>query len=212
MNLYPLIKAEEAASILSVLQAMEWHTGRARTKELEGTVKNNLEILPEHDKSAKKLLHGIGRNLLSNSSVQLNHIPLQVHPPKFSAYSEGANYKLHTDAPWMGKTRTDLSCTLWLSEPESYEGGELCLEGKMIKGEAGQCLIYECGQPHEVKPVTSGKRVCVVTWIQSRIRDPHKRKLVSDFRKLLAKLEPDHGDWFVEGGVIHSSLIRMWME
>jgi len=210
MNLYQLFDEPQTAMILDTIKGIGWHQGRARTRELEGTVKQNLEILPQHDDKAKGLSDGIGQKIISNPAIQLNHIPVKTHPPKFSCYSNGAHYKTHTDAPWMGSTRTDLSCTLWLNE--DYEGGELCVGGKQIKGKVGQCFIYECGLPHEVKPVTKGERICSVTWIQSRIRDPNKRKLVSDFRKLLAKMEPDHKDWFIEGGTIHSSLIRMWME
>jgi len=211
MNLYQLLTPDEASSILTVVRGMDWSQGKARTKELEGTVKQNLEILPEGE-ITKKLSSSISKKLVSHKSIQLNHIPIKVHPPKFSLYREGGHYKAHTDAPWMGTTRTDLSCTIWLSAPDTYEGGELCMNGQKIKGKSGQCLVYECGDRHEVKPVTSGERVCAVMWIQSRIRDSHKRTLVSNFRKFLAKLEPEHKDWFVEGGAIHSSLIRMWME
>jgi len=185
---------------------MEWSPGRARTKQLEGTVKQNEEIL------SCDLLTAVGTKILRNSGIQLNHVPLKVHPPKFSRYSEGARSHVHTDAPWMGETRTDLSCTVWLSDPDTYEGGELRLNGKSVKGKPGQCLVYDCGVPHEVTEVTKGERICAVTWIQSRIRDPIKRKIVSDFRKFLSKMEPEHPDWFVEGGQIHSSIIRMWME
>jgi len=209
MNIYQLISEQHANDILGDLDG--WEKGRARTEELEGTIKQNDEILPI-DPAIVHLSNAIGRKITSNRSIQLNHIPVQIHPPKFSLYRNGSHYKMHTDAPWMGKTRTDLSCTLWLSDPDTYEGGELCISGKEIKGKAGQCLVYECGLPHEVKPVTKGERICAVTWIQSRIRDPIKRKLISDFRKFLSKLEPGHKDWFLEGGSIHSSLIRMWME
>jgi len=183
MNLYQLFDAGQAKEILSGLEGIMWSGGRARTRELEGTVKQNLEILPSHDETANKFLAAIGSSILKHSSIQLNHIPLQVHPPKFSKYSGGAHYKRHTDAPWMGNTRTDLSCTVWLSDPGSYEGGELCIVGEQIKGKAGQCMIYDCGLPHEVKPVTDGERICAITWLQSRIRDPKKRKLVSALRK-----------------------------
>jgi len=212
LNIYQLFDAEQAQVMLDATDAMQWSQGRARTKELEGTVKQNLEILPSSSDVANKLLDVIGRQILRNPSIQVNHVPLKIHPPKFSRYADGAHYKAHTDSPWMGETRTDLSCTVWLSDPESYEGGELLLNGKSVKGKPGQCLVYDCGVPHEVTPVTVGARVCAVTWIQSRIREAHKRKIVSDFRKFLSKLEPDHQDWFLEGGSIHSSLIRMWME
>jgi len=212
MNLYQLFDKSQAETILSTLKEMEWSEGRARTKEATGTIKQNLEILPDDNDTAYQLLLEIDKTLNENLDIQLNHAPLKTHPPKFNKYLDGGQYKTHTDAPWMGITRTDLSCTIFLSDPDSYEGGELCINGQAIKGKAGECFIYECGTPHSVNPVTSGERICANTWIQSRIRDPHKRKLVTDLRKLLHKIEPDHRDWFLEGASIHSALFRMWME
>jgi len=206
MNLYQLFDESQAKTILSALDEMDWSVGRAATKKLTGTIKQNVEILPSDNDTANKLLFSIGKMLNENPEIQLNHAPIKIHPPKFNKYRDGGHYKTHTDAPWMGETRTDLSCTIWLSDPDSYEGGELCISGNMIKGRPGECLIYDCGMPHSVTPVTSGERICAITWVQSRIRDPHKRKLVSDLRKLLAKIEPDHRDWFVDGAAIHSAL------
>jgi PKHD-type hydroxylase len=203
MMMHQIFSEEEALAIAAAAaQFSGWSQGLARTRELTGTVKQNDELL-EHE-----LLGDIGRRMMNNNSVQLNHIPERMHRPKFSRYRKGQHYKLHTDAPWMGATRTDLSCTLWLSG--GYAGGELVIEGKPFKGKPGQCLVYECGQKHEVRPVTEGERVCVVTWIQSRIRDSHKRRIVSELRALLRALEgrPE----FVDGSKIHSALIRMWME
>ena len=203
MNLYQLTTPEHAASIVSGIKSTQWAEGKARTKELTGTVKQNSEILDS------KALKDIGQLIIRHPAVQLNCIPHRLHPPKFSRYTKGQRYLIHTDSPWMGETRTDLSCTLWLND--DYEGGELCIDGKKIKGKPGQAMIYPCELPHEVLPVTKGERICAITWIESRIRDPHKRKLISDMRKFLSKFE-DNQPLFVEGGRIHSALIRMWME
>lgn len=211
--MHRILSAEAADTVVGKLQGMSWGAGKARTEELTGTVKQNLEILPGDSEQAGALSTAIGKKLINHPSFQLDAIPIMVHPPKFSKYSEGAHYKQHTDAPWMGRVRTDLSCTLWLSDPNTYDGGELCIEGhKPIKGKAGQCLVYDCGIPHKVNPVTNGERVCALTWVQSRIRDSHKRKIVSNLRKLLAEMEPEHKDWFLAGGSVHSSLLRMWSE
>lgn len=203
MKIYNILPEALALSIGENVRKSEWPVGKARTKELTGTVKNNGEIL-SHD-----ALQSIGTKIGANTQVQLDHIPLKLHPPKFSRYAKGDYYQSHTDAPWMGQTRTDLSCTLWLSN--DYEGGFLRIEDKELKGAPGQCIVYNCGTPHEVTPVTSGERICAVTWIQSRIRDAHKRKLVSDFRKFLANFE-DNRTLFMQGGQIHSALLRLWCE
>ena len=204
MRLYDILPEPQARALgEQVAKSGAWTTGRARTEALTGTVKQNSEIL-NHAASQT-----IGKRLSTHRELQLDCIPLRLYPPKFSRYAEGQHYKLHTDAPWMGETRTDLSCTLWLSD--DYGGGELCIAGQEFRGKPGQALIYDCGEPHEVKPVTSGERICAITWIESRVRDPHKRRLVSDFRRFLSRFEDDQA-LFVEGGRIHSALLRMWIE
>jgi len=203
MKMYDLFKRHEAVAISENLRDAAWGVGKARTKELTGTIKKNSELLEYRG------LQNIGKTIGSHPQIQLDHIPFKLHPPKFSSYKQGDYYQSHTDAPWMGVTRTDLSCTLWLTE--DYEGGFLRVDGEEIKGKPGQCVVYDCGSPHEVTPVTAGERICVVTWIQSRIRDSHKRQLVSDFRKFLANFE-DNQKLFVAGGQIHSALLRMWIE
>lgn len=204
MKLYRLLPAEQARQIAGELSG--WKEGLARTRELTGTVKQNEEIL---GKDAPNMSRVITTAILTNANVQLECIPLKIHPPKFSRYAGSSHYNEHTDAPWMGDVRTDLSCTLWLND--DYDGGELCIGGEKYKGQAGVAAIYNCEMPHSVAPVTRGERICAITWMQSRIRDPHKRGLVTDFRKFLSKIEDDQR-LFVEGGRIHSALIRMWME
>lgn len=202
MKIYRILPEKQARNLASVVANMQWQQGKARTKELTGTAKQNEEIL--HDKS----LDEIGKRIIHHPEVQLDCLPLKLHAPKYSRYRDGNRYHKHTDAPWMGSTRTDLSCTLWLND--DYEGGELEMGGRQYKGKPGEALVYECGEPHEVLPVTSGERICVITWIQSRVRDPAKRRLVSDMRRSLTKLEGD--DLFVEFGRYHSALLRMWAE
>lgn len=202
MKTYRIITKEQALALAEKTKGLSWQQGKARTKELTGTTKQNKEIL------SHVALQTLGKRIAAHPEIQLDTIPIKMHAPKFSRYSEGEHYKLHTDAPWMGDTRTDLSCTLWLSE--DYDGGELVIDGVPYKGEPGECLIYNCGLPHEVRPVTFGERICVITWIQSRVRDSEKRKLITDFRRFLGNFEDS--PLFLEGGRIHSALLRMWIE
>ena len=202
MKLYRVLPKEQAKQIGQTLLDRDWSEGRARTKEETGTTKKNREIL-EHP-----LLDSLGRRILANPELAIDCIPLKCHKPKFSRYSVGSAYHKHTDAPWMGNTRTDLSCTLWLSD--DYEGGELVIDGEPFKGEPGECLVYECGRVHEVTEVTQGERVCAVTWIQSRIRDPYKRRHVSEYRRFVEKLKGT--DHYLEAGRFNSALLRMWSE
>lgn len=203
MKFYQILPENQAIAFAKKASGMSWSSGKARTTKLTGTVKKNEEILDG------VLLQGIGKRIASDRELQLDCIPLKLHNPKFSRYRERMQYHLHTDAPWMGETRTDLSCTLFLND--DYEGGELKIGNQKLRGKPGCAVVYDCGTPHEVLPVTSGERICVITWIQSRIRCPIRRKLVTDFRRFLSNFEDDP-DLFVQGGQIHSSLIRMWME
>ncbi len=203
MNTYQIISAARAKKYADIARGMEWAAGRARTAALTGTVKQNDEIV------GPSQLSGLGRAIINNPGIQLNHMPLQCYPPKFSRYRDGQHYKRHTDAPWMGASRTDLSVTLWLTD--DYEGGELLIGGRSFKGKSGQCIVYDCGEPHEVLPVTAGERICVITWVQSRVRDPIKRKWLSDMRKFLASFE-DEQERFLEGSRLYSAMLRRWTE
>lgn len=203
MKFYQVLPEQQARGIADTIRGLSWSHGKARTKELTGTVKQNSEIL-NHG-----ALQMIGKRIAAHPGIQLDAIPLKLHPPKFSRYIDGQHYKAHTDAPWMGETRTDLSCTVWLTD--EYEGGELVIGGEPVKGLPGMCVLYDCGEVHEVRPVTSGARIAAVTWIQSRIRDPGKRRLVREFRQFLSNFEDDY-DLFTQGGRIHSALLRRWVE
>lgn len=200
---YKILDQDKARELAEKVKELDWQDGKARTKQLTGTVKRNQEILDDPS------LKVIGKMIANHPEIQLDAIPKKIYPPKYSRYVPGDAYHKHTDSPWMGDIRTDLSCTLWLSD--EFGGGSLCIDGQRYRCEPGHALIYQCGLPHEVLEVTEGERICVVTWIQSRIRDAHKRSLVGKFRRFLSKIENDH-DKFVEGGQIHSELIRMWME
>ena len=203
MDLYRVLPPEQALGVAEKLRGIGWAAGKARTKELTGTVKQNGEIL-DH-----VLLDEIGKRIINHPEIQMAAIPLKCHKPKFSRYGEGQHYKQHTDAPWMGSTRTDLSCTLWLND--DYEGGDLAINGKAFRGKPGEALVYECGELHEVTPVTSGERICAITWIQSRVRCPRKRRLVSDLRRAMRHMT-DQSPAFLETGRVHSALLRMWSE
>lgn len=203
VHIYRIIDTAKAEEYAQAARGLKWGPGLARTEELTGTVKQNDEVLAPSGASV------LGRAVINNPAVQLNHLPLQCYPPKYSRYRDGQHYKKHTDAPWMGVTRTDLSATLWLTD--DYEGGELMIGERGFRGKAGECIIYDCGEPHEVLPVTKGERICAITWIQSRVRDPIKRKWLSDMRKFLARFEADQEN-FIEGSRLYSAMLRRWTE
>ncbi len=210
MLMEQILTPDDAKNMLDDLSGAMWVAGEARTKALTGTVKKNLEILPGTDTVANDLLKVVTQKIMGNAAVSVHCIPFILHPPKFNKYMEGGEYQEHTDAPWMSNTRTDISCTIWLSEPDAYEGGVLKIGEQAFKGTPGQGIFYDCDVVHSVTPVTSGERVCVVSWIQSRIRDPRKRQLITDFRAWLAKMEGT--EMFAEGDLIYSALLKRWID
>jgi PKHD-type hydroxylase len=113
-------------------------------------------------------------------------MPRGVTPPTFNRYDPGMTYGRHVDNPLMGagRLRTDLSVTVFLSDLDSYDGGELCIESDLdvrrVRLPAGDAVIYPSGLVHWVEPVTRGVRIAAIAWIQSVIRDHAMRQVVAD--------------------------------
>lgn len=146
--------------------------------------------------------------------------PMRQTTPLISAYAGGEAYGLHVDDALMGEPalRTDLAWTLFLADPDSYEGGELVLESAAgetpVKLAAGALVLYDCGALHRVAPVTAGERLAAVGWLQSRIRDPRQRELLFTLDNARRSLHAREGDSseFLQLSQVHSQLLRLWAE
>ena len=228
-TVFNLYDEKEATQIFDLVIGREWEPGKARTPELTDQLKHNLELKMVGAKKGEKdlmteILKNHAKRLADNTDIKTLHIVKGVSPPKFNRYvAPGGDYRRHTDSPVMAGVRTDLACTTFLSNPEDCDGGELNIEDHYgnvhsFKGERGQCVVYPCGQPHWVSPVTRGERVSIVCWMQSYIRDIHKRQLLSGMIKSLSKIEEMAGqdqvirDVWTEMGSTHAALFKMWME
>lgn len=221
-DVYKILTLEEAQELVLVLQGMEWETGRARTKEATGTVKKNQEITMGTNPTSKSILEGLMKKLSNHKDIVVDHSVKKIYSAKFNKYTpdNGGEYQRHGDAAVMGGTvRTDMAMTLWLSHPDTYEGGMLCVENSdgsyhTFKGDPGTCIIYPCHNPHWVTPVTKGERICMITWMESMYRDIEQRDLIRRFIRTLHKMEKDpelaFGDYFTTFACIHSKLTRMW--
>ena len=183
------------------------------------TVKENLEAdarSPDY-RSAAKLLSEIA---FANDRFMEFAMPCKMTPPLIAKYHPGMNYGDHIDSPMMPgqpPTRTDVSATVFINDPEDYEGGELRIrlgtESISFKGKAGSIVSYPTTALHGVQPVTKGERLVVVTFFQSRIRDPLKREIL----QTLVRLEVEERSNLSQDGqdkldYIRSNLIRRWME
>lgn len=223
-KVYNLFTEEEADNLVKLLnQTKAWKEGKARTKELTGTIKKNLEIDRGHPISLE-VSKIITKKLLATEDFKHRVFPAKMCKYKFNNYKSGGTYNRHTDAAFMGDTRTDLASTMFLTDPDSYRGGELCIEqpdGTIIKhkGKKGDCVVYNCGAPHWVSPVTKGKRISGITWIQSTIEDERKRDLIALLRTIELELESKtnykskkcpYRKWMTDLCKLDNSLTKMW--
>jgi PKHD-type hydroxylase len=205
------------------LDAAEWIDGRVTAGHQSARAKRNLQ-LPESHPAARELGDVIVSALAAQPLFASAALPLRVFPPLFNRYEGGGEFGSHVDNAIRQVTgtphriRTDLSATLFLSAPQEYDGGELCVEDTYgvhrVKLPAGDLVLYPSTSLHHVTPVTSGARVASFFWIQSLIRDDGQRTLLFDLdtaiRRLSAEI-PDHPSAVQLTGVYHN-LLRQWAE
>lgn len=220
-DVYQIYTTEEAALLRAALLDCPWQEGKARTEELTGTVKQNYELKAEHSLLAREKLVDLQQRLRNNEQIMQDHFLSKLTLPKFNKYCvDGPAYHRHGDSAIMGSLRTDLSCTVFLTPPDDYEGGVLCLEtsnGSIVtaKGKAGSCIVYPSGQPHWVTPVIEGERISAICWFQSAIRDLAQRDLLRRMTKSLKNIEVNPTELqqdLTTLGIIHGNLLRMFMD
>ena len=170
------------------------------------------------DPKVKALARFVRQALERHALFQLYVRPARWAPVMFNRYGPGETYGLHIDDPVMageeGRIRTDLSFTLFLSDPDSYEGGALVIDGpegeREAKPPAGAMVVYSTGALHRVEPVTSGERLAAVGWLQSLIRRPDEREVLFDLGRVRAALPA--GDEALLMDKAMAGLIRLWGE
>jgi len=183
-------------------------------------VKNNSQMKgSQTSQRASTILHdALMRSEVFKAAVRPHH----VRPMMFSRYSGGQNYGAHVDDAIMGRgddvTRSDVSLTVFLSDANAYEGGELVIEGtggeQTFKLDAGSVITYPSNTLHYVAPVTSGTREVAVSWAQSLVRDPQHREMLFDLdsaRRGLFQREGKSREFDLISKT-HANLLRMWAE
>lgn len=208
----------------AVLDSAAWVDGRATAGDQSGRVKIN-EQLPEGCAEAVALGEEILAALAGNPLFVSAALPLRIFPPLFNRYGGGQHFGTHVDNAIRAipntvvRLRTDLSATLFLSEPESYEGGELVIEGQYgaqeVKLAAGDMVLYPSTSLHHVTPVAQGHRVCSFFWMQSMVRSAEDRSLLFDMDQTIQQLAVERGLGDAEvvrlTGIYHN-LVRRWAE
>lgn len=218
-----VLSTEEVASWRQKLDQAEWVDGRVTAGHQSSRVKNNHQ-LPEGSPLAKRLGDRILEALEQHPLFVSAALPSRVFPPLFNRYSEGEGFGAHVDNSIRQVTgtphriRTDLSATLFFSEPDEYEGGELLVDDSygvhQIKLPAGHMALYPSTSLHRVEPIRRGVRVASFFWIQSMVHDDGQRTLLFDLDTGIQRLNqdaPDHPSAVQLTGVYHN-LLRRWAE
>ena len=216
-----ILDAGQVAHARRMLDQADWVDGRITAGHQSAKAKDNLQIR-EDDPAARQvgdqILAALQRNALFISAA----LPLRVFPPLFNCYRGGQSFGNHVDnairqVPGTNvRVRTDLSATLFLAEPDEYDGGELLVEDTYgvhsVKLPAGHMVLYPASSLHNVQPVTRGARIASFFWIQSMIRDDGERTLLFDLDTAIQRLTvdlPDHPAAIQLTAVYHN-LLRRW--
>lgn len=218
-----VLTAAQVATCRQALDQAEWGDGRATAGYLSAQVKNNLQ-LPEGHPTARRLGDLILGALEHNPLFISAALPQKVLPPLFNRYQGGQTYGSHIDGairPVTGtphRVRTDLSATLFLTAPETYDGGELVIEDTFgahrVKLPAGDMILYPGTSRHRVEPVTRGTRTSSFFWIQSMVREDAQRELLLELDQTIQKLataQPGEAAVLSLTGIYHN-LLRRWAE
>jgi PKHD-type hydroxylase len=205
-----------------IVSAAEWVDGRVTAGTQSGKTKNNRQ-LPEDSEAARAartiVLAGLERSALFFTAA----LPKRIFPPLFNRYEGAANaFGDHVDnavrtVPATGeRLRTDLSATLFLSDPGEYDGGELVIEDtfgtQRVKLPAGDMVLYPSSSVHRVEPVTRGARIASFFWIESMVREDERRRLLFDLDMAILGLRESVGDMppVVRLTGCYHNLLRMW--
>ncbi|HBW63258.1 Fe2+-dependent dioxygenase [Comamonas kerstersii] len=218
-----LLTPEEVRECRQAMEAADWQDGRTTAGHLAARVKSNLQLpvdSPLAQKMGTLILDKLSRNPLYLSAA----LPLRVLPPRFNRYEGGGTYGNHIDnalfvIPGTAiKVRTDVSSTVFFSDPDEYEGGELVIEDtfghQSVKLAAGDAILYPGTSLHRVNPVTQGTRYASFFWTQSLVQSDEQRRLLFDLDQSIQQLTadcPDHPRLSALSGTYHN-LLRMWSQ
>ena len=218
-----VIARDRIEEFVGELSTAQWADGRGSAGYLSAAVKSNAQ-LADNDPTAVKLGKAVLEQLEGNALFVSAALPFKIIPPLFNRYAQGQEYGSHVDGairPITGtphRVRTDLSATLFLSEPEDYDGGELTIEDSFgmreIKLSAGDMVLYPGSSVHRVAPVTRGVRYASFFWVQSMVRSDEHRRTLFDLDRSIQSLASElgsHAELVRLAGVYHN-LLRTWAD
>jgi len=219
-----VLDREGVTRVRAIVDAGDWQDGNATSGHQAALAKRNRQ-LPEESKAAQEagqlVLDALGRSPLFIAAA----LPLKIFPPLFNLYAGGEAFGTHIDNAvrihrgGQFRVRSDLSATLFLEDPDAYEGGELVVEGNAgagaVKLPVGHLLLYPASSLHRVEPVTKGARLASFFWIQSMVRDDGARTILFDLDQAIQAIAAGRGQADREvirlTGVYHN-LLRRWAD
>lgn len=218
-----LLSPEQVAHMRGVLAGTDWVDGKVTAGAQSAQAKHNLQV-PENAPQARALGEIILTALGQNERFTSAALAKRVFPPLFNRYDAGMGFGTHIDNSIRFvkganiRVRTDISATLFLSEPEEYDGGELVIEDTFgtheVKLAAGDLVIYSATSRHNVTPVTRGSRWASFFWVQSMIRDEAARAMLFDLDEAIQSLRGrlgDNDELVTLTGLYHN-LVRRWAD
>ena len=218
----PNVVAKDKLTVIrAILAKSQFVDGKLSAGMAAERVKNNEELATDA-KEVQQLNNLVMGSLVQHPLYQSAALPIKIASPFYARYRPGMTYGDHVDDPVMGppqgRYRSDVSSTVFLNEPDDYEGGELVIRtsfgDQQIKLPAGHAVVYPSSSLHHVAEVTEGERLVAVTWAQSMVRDAAKRELLYELnqaRESLLKQRPEE-DETKRVDVAYVNLIRMWAE
>jgi PKHD-type hydroxylase len=223
LHIPEVLTRAQVAEMRAVLDRTDWVDGRSTVGAQGALVKQNRQ-LPETSPVALELGRIVLDALAANPLFFAAALPLRTVPPLFNSYAGGEHYGLHVDGavrkvPGSAQSlRTDVSSTLFLCDPDDYDGGELVVVDTYgtheVKLPAGDLILYPSSSLHKVEPVTRGTRVCSFFWTQSMVRDDWQRSLLFELDQNIQKLRARLGDCEETIGLTghYHNLLRQWAE
>ena len=216
-----VLNKEDISVIQDLMATANFHEGSTSAGSEAKLVKNNHEMFISEIET-QRLNNLVMGKLVQNPDYIAAAFAAKIAAPYYAKYSEGMSYGNHVDDPIMGpanqRYRSDISITIFLNEPDAYDGGELVISTafgeQKVKLSAGDAVLYPSSSTHQVAEVTRGERLVAVTWLQSTIRDPAKREILynlSKARETLIKTSPGSQELEqLSNGYVN--LLRMWSE
>jgi len=222
LHIPEVLTGEQVHHFQQALANAEWTDGRETVGAQGAQVKRNLQLpeaSPLRAQLGQLVLAALARHPLYHAAV----LPQRTLPPRFNRYEGGGQYGFHVDGAVMGtgngeQMRSDISCTLFLNEPDDYDGGELIVSDTYgeheVKLPAGDAIIYPSSSLHRVTPVTRGARLASFFWVQSLVRDDGRRRLLFELDASIQTLTASGANpaaLLQLTGVYHN-LLRQWSE